>query len=128
MKKLLALISACAVLFTASITTGCGKNGGESNMGYNRANIIRSLMFSETTTDLGEKTPFVGLSNPSAVGIDATRFNEENLVSVNESDYDVVLNAENSALTQTTERTTLRRLQKPSQQQRNRAMRAKKFF
>lgn len=95
MKKLLALISACAVLFTASITTGCGKNGGESNMGYNRANIIRSLMFSETTTDLGEKTPFVGLSDPSAVGIDATRFNEENLVSVNESDYDVVLNAEN---------------------------------
>ena len=57
MKKLLALISACAVLFTASITTGCGKNGGESNMGYNRANIIRSLMFSETTTDLGEKNP-----------------------------------------------------------------------
>ena len=94
MKKLLALISACAVLFCASITTGCGKNEGEANMGYNRANIIRSLMLSETTTDLGENTPFVGLSDPSAVGVDAKRFNEENYVSVNESDYDVVLNAE----------------------------------
>ena len=68
MKKLLALISACAVLFTASITTGCGKNGGESNMGYNRANIIRSLMLSETSTEITGETPFIGLSDASAVG------------------------------------------------------------
>lgn len=93
MKKFMAILSACTVIFAATAFTGCGKTEGESDMGYDTAGIVRSLMLSETSTEITGETPFIGLSDASAVGVDKTRFTEENVVSVSESDYDQVLSA-----------------------------------
>lgn len=93
MKKFMAILSACTVIFAATAFAGCGKTEGESDMGYDTAGIVRSLMLSETSTEIKGEAPFIGLSDASAVGVDKTRFTEENVVSVSESDYDQVLYA-----------------------------------
>ena len=93
MKKFMAILSACTIIFAATAFAGCCKTEGEFDMGYDTAGIVRSLMLSETSTEITGETPFIGLSDVSAVGVDKTRFTEENVVSVSESDYDQVLSA-----------------------------------
>ena len=93
MKKFMAILSACTIFFAATAFAGCCKTEGEFDMGYDTAGIVRSLMLSETSTEITGETPFIGLSDASAVGVDKTRFTEENVVSVSESDYDQVLSA-----------------------------------
>ena len=72
----MAILSACTIFFAATAFAGCCKTEGEFDMGYDTAGIVRSLMLSETSTEITGETPFIGLSDASAVGVDKTRFTE----------------------------------------------------
>ena len=93
MRKYLACILAVCTIGVLGFT-GCGKTEGDkTDMSVSQDNVIRALMSDELSTDFGADTPFVGLSDVSAVGVEKNRFETEEVLNIVESEYDIVLNA-----------------------------------
>lgn len=64
------------------------------DMNLIQRDVIQSLLLNETATDI-DKNANTGLLNPSSVGVIADRFENEELVNIKESDFNVIIDATN---------------------------------
>ena len=95
------ILIACMALMTVNFTA-CADKGGKTLMGKDEDlivmekdgyGVIRNLLLDAAQTDFGEDVPSVGLKDPSAVGVNAQRFNGEEIAVINESEFAGVINA-----------------------------------
>ena len=93
MKKNISMILAICIVVATLCISGCAEKKGDCVMGQNEYRVIRTMMLDATQTDFGDNTPSVGLADPSVVGVDAERFNGEEVIDISESVFDVALDA-----------------------------------
>lgn len=81
-------------MFTMALgITGCDAMKNQQNNTAGSQDVIHKLLSADAEQIPVEEHEFVGLSDVSAVGVNGTRFQTEEVLSIKESDFDTVLNA-----------------------------------